>query len=125
MVIEGGVCHTYLLMEFQEMDPQRGIYQEAYSWSLELCGGFAEIEIFGQMESRFQNKFLFLRCMQKFISQSLPDRDARSTWPKLFELGPLYLSLGALGEYVRPSQSRDRTPRSLGRVSYVDFQRLS
>ena len=53
MVIEGGVCHTYLLMEFQEMDPQRGIYQEAYSWSLELCGGFAEIEIFGQMEMDF------------------------------------------------------------------------
>ena len=61
MVIEGGVCHTYLLMEFQEMDPQRGIYQEAYSWSLELCMDFAEIEIFGQMESRFQNKFLFMR----------------------------------------------------------------
>ena len=58
MVIEGGVCHTYLLMEFQEMDPQRGIYQEAYSWSLELCMGFAQIEIFGQMESRFQNKVL-------------------------------------------------------------------
>ena len=53
MVIEGGVCHTYLLMEFQEMDPQRGIYQEAYSWSLELCKGFAEIEIFGQMEMNF------------------------------------------------------------------------
>ena len=61
MVIEGGVCHTYLLMEFQEMDPQRGIYQEAYSWSLELCMDFAEIEIFGQMESRFQNKVLFMR----------------------------------------------------------------
>ena len=43
------------------MDPQRGIYQEAYSWSLELCMDFAEIEIFGQMESRFQNKVLFLR----------------------------------------------------------------
>ena len=53
MVIEGGVCHTYLLMEFQEMDPQRGIYQEAYSWSLELCMDFAEIEIFGQMEMNF------------------------------------------------------------------------
>ena len=48
-------------MEFQEMDPQRGIYQEAYSWSLELCMDFAEIEIFGQMESRFQNKVLFMR----------------------------------------------------------------
>ena len=58
VLIEGGVCHTYLLMEFQEMDPQRGIYQEAYSWSLELCMGFAQIEIFGQMESRFQNKVL-------------------------------------------------------------------
>ena len=40
-------------MEFQEMDPQRGIYQEAYSWSLELCMDFAEIEIFGQMEMNF------------------------------------------------------------------------
>ena len=51
-------------MEFQEMDPQRGIYQEAYSWSLELCMDFAEIEIFGQMESRFQNKVCLVH-MQK------------------------------------------------------------
>ena len=46
---------------------------------------------------------------QQRSSWPVSSRDARSTWPKLFELGPLYLSLGALGEYVRPSQSRDRS----------------
>ena len=35
------------------MDPQRGIYQEAYSWSLGLCMGFAQIEIFGTQEMNF------------------------------------------------------------------------
>ena len=46
---------------------------------------------------------------QQRSSWPVSSRDTRSTWPKLFELGPLYLSLGALGEYVRPSQSRDRS----------------